>query len=220
MLAQFVLFDGFDPLDVIAPFEVLDAGRLLTDGSVTVELVSAEGARRVPSGIPAITLEATSRLDPNRADLIVVPGAAGLLPEGPNDQRPQTIPMIIARSLGTDLPALLQQALERTDTTVATVCGGSLVLALAGQIKGRSATTHLIGMDTLTATGVNAVDARVVDDGDLVSGAGVTSGLDLGLYLLERELGPRIATAVEKLFAHERRGTVWREAGPIPTVAI
>ncbi|WP_330250249.1 hypothetical protein OG874_28880 [Nocardia sp. NBC_00565] len=101
MLAQFVLFDGFDPLDVIAPFEVLDAGRLMTDGAVTVELVSAEGARRVPSGIPAITLEATARLDPNRADLIVVPGAVGQLPEGPNDQRPQTIPMILARSLGT-----------------------------------------------------------------------------------------------------------------------
>ncbi len=61
-----------------------------------------------------------------------------------------------------------------------------------------------------------AIDARVVDDGDLVSGAGVTSGLDLGLYLLERELGPRIAHAVEQLFAHERRGTVWRAAGPVP----
>jgi transcriptional regulator GlxA family with amidase domain len=68
----------------------------------------------------------------------------------------------------------------------------------------------------LDATGVHAVRARVVDDGDLVSGAGVTSGLDLGLYLLERELGPRIAHAVETLFAHERRGTVWRAAGPAP----
>lgn len=42
----------------------------------------------------------------------------------------------------------------------------------------------------LDATGVHAVSARVVDDGDLVTGAGVTSGLDLGLYLLEREVGP------------------------------
>lgn len=45
----------------------------------------------------------------------------------------------------------------------------------------------------------------------------VTSGLDLGLYLLEREVGPRIAHAVEELFAHERRGTVWRPEGPVPT---
>jgi transcriptional regulator GlxA family with amidase domain len=68
----------------------------------------------------------------------------------------------------------------------------------------------------LDATGVNAIHARVVDDGDLVTGAGVTSGLDLGLYLLERELGPRIAHAVEQLFAHERRGTVWHARGPVP----
>ncbi|WP_433758992.1 DJ-1/PfpI family protein [Nocardia sp. CA-135398] len=219
MLAQFVLFDGFDPLDVIAPFEVLDAGRLLTDGESTVELVCAEGARQVPSGMPAISLEATARLDPDRADLVVVPGALGKLPDGPNDQRPDTIPMILARSLGTDLPALLREAVERTDTTVATVCGGSLLPAMAGLIRGRSATTHRMAMDTLIATGVNAIDARVVDDGDLISAASVTSGLDLGLYLLERELGPRIANAVEKLIAHERRGTVWRDTGHTPAIA-
>jgi transcriptional regulator GlxA family with amidase domain len=53
-----------------------------------------------------------------------------------------------------------------------------------------------------------------------VTGAGVTSGLDLGLYLLERELGPRIAHTVEALFAHERRGTVWRNAGADPAGAL
>ena len=50
MHVQIVLFDGFDPLDVIAPFEVLHAGGLYADGALTVELVSAEGAREVPSG--------------------------------------------------------------------------------------------------------------------------------------------------------------------------
>jgi transcriptional regulator GlxA family with amidase domain len=100
---------------------------------------------------------------------------------------------------------------------VATVCGGSLVLAMAGLIEGRPATTHHLGRDALEATGTVAIDARVVDDGDLVSGAAVTSGLDLGLYLLERELGPRVAHAVEKLFAYERRGTVWRATGQVPT---
>jgi len=52
----------------------------------------------------------------------------------------------------------------------------------------------------------------VVDDGDLVSAGGVTSGLDLGLYLLERDFGPRIAHAVEQLFEYERRGTTWKDA--------
>ncbi|MGI5324975.1 DJ-1/PfpI family protein [Actinomadura nitritigenes] len=106
--------------------------------------------------------------------------------------------------------------MDDPDVTVATVCGGSLVLAMAGLLEGRHAVTHHMGMDVLDATGARAVRARVVDDGSLVTAAGVTSGLDLGLYLLEREVGPRIAHAVEDLFAYERRGTVWRAAGPVP----
>jgi putative intracellular protease/amidase len=64
MLAQVVLFDQFDPLDVIAPFEVLVAGGILTDHALTVELVSA-GAREVPSGVDAVSLTATAPLDPD-----------------------------------------------------------------------------------------------------------------------------------------------------------
>lgn len=71
-----------------------------------------------------------------------------------------------------------------------------MVLAMAGLISDRPATTHHMGMDVLAATGAIVVDARVVDDRDLVSGETVTSGLDLGLYLLERELGPGVAHAV------------------------
>jgi transcriptional regulator GlxA family with amidase domain len=106
--------------------------------------------------------------------------------------------------------------MEDARITVATVCGGSLVLAMAGILQDRHATTHHLGLDLLEASGVHAVRARVVDDGDLVTAAGVTSGLDLGLYLLEREAGPQIAHAVEELFAHERRGTTWRPGGLEP----
>jgi transcriptional regulator GlxA family with amidase domain len=219
MLAQIVLFDGFDPLDVIAPYEVLGAGGMVTDGALQVELVSAEGAREVPSGIGPLSLNATARLEPGRADLIVVPGAAGRLPDE-GDVSDDNIPVVLGRTLNTDLPALLKEALDRSGLIVATVCGGSLVLAMAGLIEGRPATTHHLGLDALEATGTIAIDARVVDDGDLVTGAGVTSGLDLGLYLVERELGPRIAHAVEKLIAHERRGTVWRNSGPAPTLSV
>jgi transcriptional regulator GlxA family with amidase domain len=95
-----------------------------------------------------------------------------------------------------------------------------MVLAMAGLIEGRPATTNCLGLQALHATGTVAIDARVVDDGNLVSGAGVTSGLDLALYLLERELGPQIAHAVEKLFAHERRGTVWCNTGPAPALSL
>ena len=219
MLAQIVLFDGFDPLDVVGPYEVLSAGGMVTGGGLQVELVSAEGAREVPSGLGALSLRATARLQPQRADLVVVPGAAGRLPDE-NEATDASIPVILGRTLDTGLPALLKEALDRPGLTVATVCGGSMVLAMAGLIEGRPATTHHLGLDLLEATGTTPIDARVVDDGDLVTGAGVTSGLDLGLYLLERELGPRVALTVERLFAHERRGTVWRAAGTEPTVGV
>jgi transcriptional regulator GlxA family with amidase domain len=217
MLAQIVLFDGFDPLDVIAPYEVLAAGGLVTGGPLAAELVSAEGVRPVPSGLGLLTLHATATLDPARADLVVVPGAAGHLPRE-NEALDDSIPAILGRTLDTGLPALLKEALDRPGLTMATVCGGSALLALAGLIEGRPATTHHLGLDLLEATGTTAIDARIVDDGNLVTAAAVTSGLDLGLYLLERELGPRVAHAVERLLAHERRGTVWRATGPLPTI--
>lgn len=100
--------------------------------------------------------------------------------------------------------------------TVATVCGGALALAMAGLIEGRHASTHHLGMEVLEATGVHAVSARVVDDGDLVSSGAVTSGLDLALHLLERDFGARIALAVADLFGYERRGTVWSATGRTP----
>jgi transcriptional regulator GlxA family with amidase domain len=108
----------------------------------------------------------------------------------------------------------MRSAFAAPDTLVATVCGGGLALAMAGLLDGRTAVTHTLGNDVLEATGTTVVRARVVDDGDLVTAGGVTSGLDLALYLLEREFGPRIAIAVEQLFEYERRGTVWMARGP------
>ncbi|MEU6672260.1 DJ-1/PfpI family protein [Streptomyces sp. NPDC046727] len=225
MHAQIVLFDGFDPLDVIAPFEVLHGGRAAC-GAVSVELVSAEGPREVVSGTGGLALRATAALDPTSAGLVLVPGASGRIGElgevpdreaGAGERsQDDSIPVLLGRTLTTELPALLKAAMDDPDVTVAAVCGGSMILAMAGLLEGRHAVTHHLGMDLLDATGVHAVNARVVDDGDLVTAGGVTSGLDLGLYLLEREVGPRIAHAVEELFAYERRGTVWRARGPVP----
>ena len=227
MHAQIVLFDGFDPLDVIAPFEVFYAGANASGGALTVQLVSAEGPREVVSGTGGLALRATGALDPGRAGLVLVPGASGRVGE-PGEvpdidagaagawRADEFIPVLLGRAVATGLPAMLKEAMDDPAVTVTAVCGGSLVLAMAGLLEGRNATTHHLGLDMLEATGVNAINARVVDDGDVVTGAGVTSGLDLSLYLLERELGPRIAHAVEQLFAHERRGTVWRAHGPVP----
>lgn len=213
MYAQIVLFDGFDPLDVVAPYEVLWAGGVAAGGALSVELVSAEGPRDVVGGSGGLVLRATATLDPTKADLIIVPGAAGPITQPEDGREIDTIPMLLARTLQTPLPALMRTALDNPNVTVATVCGGSLALAMAGLLEGRHAVTHHMGMDVLSATGAIPVRARVVDDGNLVSAGGVTSGLDLGLYLLERTFGPRIARAVEELFEYERRGTTWHNTG-------
>ncbi|MBF9129179.1 DJ-1/PfpI family protein [Plantactinospora sp. S1510] len=215
MYAQIVLFDGFDPLDVVAPFEVLAAGSDAVGGELIVGLVSAEGPRAVVSGTRGLVLNATARLDPTRPGYVLVPGVSGPTVGDP-DEGVETIPVLLARFGATEAVPLLRQALLNPDVTVATVCGGSLALAMAGLIDQRYAVTHVQGMDMLEATGVYAVPARVVDDGDLVSAGGVTSGLDLGLHILEREYGPRIAHAVEAVFEYERRGTVWRNSGRRP----
>ena len=195
MHCQIVLYDSFDPLDVVGPFEVLAAA------DASLELVSVSGIRPVVSGTRNLVLTATGPLDPDRPGYVVVPGVSG-----PLDEIPQRLTRF-------DGAALLAAALANPAVTVATVCGGALALAMAGLIKGRHAVTHVQGMPALEATGVHAVPARVVDDGDLISSGGVTSGLDLGLYLVEREFGASAALAVEQLFQYERRGVVWKKTG-------
>jgi transcriptional regulator GlxA family with amidase domain len=214
MYAQIVLFDGFDPLDAIAPYEVLSAGSDAVGGTLELRLVTAEGPRKVLSGTPGLALEATAQLDPHLPGLILVPGASG--PVAADPEVVDTIPVLLARVGETELPALIRRAFDNPDIIVSTVCGGSLALAMAGLLDGRNAVTHRLGLDVLGATGVNTIDARVVDDGNLVTAGGVTSGLDLGFYLLERLFGPKVALAVELLFQYERRGIVWRNAGLEP----
>jgi len=205
--AQIVLFDGFDPLDAIAPFEVLVAGSDAAGGDLSVELVSAEGPREVVSGTLSTALRATAQLDPAKPGFIVVPGASGPTEGDPDEV--DTIPVLLARFSESAAIPLIRKAMGNPDITVATVCGGALALAMSGLLEGRNAVTHHLGMDLLEATGVTPVRARVVDDGDLVTSGAVTSGLDLALHLLDRTYGAKVALAVEELFAYERRGTVW-----------
>ncbi|WP_010268122.1 DJ-1/PfpI family protein [Paenibacillus senegalensis] len=211
---QIVLFDGFDLLDAIAPYEVFCAAALYTDNMLTVEFVTAEGPRSVTSGINGVKLEATGRLNPGASAIILVPGASGNV----HGDGPDSVPSILSQAMKTELTGLIKQALGQKSTVIATVCGGSLVLALGGLLEGRPAVTNRLGMSLLESTGAIPVQARIVDDGNLVTSGGVTSGLDIALYLVERELGPRIAHAVELLFEFERRGTVWRDIGLPPDV--
>jgi transcriptional regulator GlxA family with amidase domain len=76
--------------------------------------------------------------------------------------------------------------------------------------RGRPATTHAIAKAALAAQGATVINARVIDDGGLVTCGGITSGLDVGLWLVERHFDPRLATEIETMLEYERRGTVWR----------
>ena len=97
------------------------------------------------------------------------------------------------------LPLLLEAA--RTAQIIGGVCTGTMLLAHAGVIGTRRAGTHHAAWDDLASTGAAVVKDRVVDDGDLVTSGGVTSGMDLALWIVEREFGrgraDRIADRME-----------------------
>lgn len=200
MQVQIVVFDGFDELDALAPLEVLRrAAELGADLSVELvtlapcdEVTAAYGLRLRPDGV----------LDPDSPpDLLLVPGGrwnAG----GTTGVRAE-----IARG---ELPAAISR-LHARGTLIGTVCTGAMLAAAAGLTVGRHVTTHAAALDALRASGAETPAARVVDDGDLISSGGVTSGLDLALWLVERFFGPQMAVAIERRMEYERRGSVWRQ---------
>jgi len=212
MKFQVVLFDGFDLMDAIAPFEFFAAAAILSPENIIVELVTAEGKRRVKSGVNDVEIEATGVIDPNAEGVILVPGGAGdMYGDGPN-----SIVTKLKKASETKLKTLLKKAAQNPTITLTTVCGGSTLIGMMGLLNGRHAVTHHMGMDALPAMGARPVHARIVDDGDLVSSGGVTSGIDIAIYTIEQKLGPKIAHYIEKVFEVERRGTVWSNKGQEP----
>lgn len=194
-----LVFDGVDDLDVVAPFEVLDkAGRF--GGGLSVRLVALDA-------VPAVTTSAGLRLgpaaawSPGDADVVLVPGGGYSTGQAVG---------VRAELRSGRIPAALRDAV-RPGLVFASVCTGGLLLAAAGLVRGRPCTTHHRAVAELEAAGGRHVVARVVDDGDLVTSGGVTSGLDLGLRLVERFAGPDAALALERGMEYERRGTVWHD---------
>jgi transcriptional regulator GlxA family with amidase domain len=194
---EILLFDGFDDLDALGPNELLrHAAR--AGAPFDVALVALDGAARVVSGI-GTTLVPDGALSA-RPDLVIVPGggllagrAVGVLGE-------------IERGA---IPAALAR-LHADGVTVASVCTGAMLLGAAGLLRGRPATTNRGALDRLREAGAELIDARVVDDGDVLTAGGVTSGLDLALWLVEREAGPGAAARLAHGVEYERQGTVWR----------
>jgi transcriptional regulator GlxA family with amidase domain len=200
MRIDILLFDGFDELDAIGPYEVLQnaAGG---GADFVVRLVSSSGAREVVAAHGLrVTVEARIGEGPP-PDLIVVPGggwnarsAAGAWAEAERGEIPSRL-------------AELHQA----GTKIAAVCTGAMLVAAAGLLGGRTAITHQGAIEDLRAAGAEIVEARVVDDGDVITAGGVTSGLDLALWLVERFAGVSVAQAVEREMEYDRRDIVWRQ---------
>ncbi len=98
-------------------------------------------------------------------------------------------------------------SLHEGGTTVAAVCTGGMLLSAAGLVRGRRAVTHHGALDELRENGAKVLpEARVVDDGDIVTAGGVTSGIDLALHLVERGWGMQLAEKVAEEMEYERRG--------------
>jgi transcriptional regulator GlxA family with amidase domain len=192
-----VLFDGFDELDAVGPFEVLmNAAR--SGAAVEVRLVRLEGRGEVCAS-HGLRVSVADRLD-NDADLVLVPGGSWNERAGMPGARTQA-----DRGL---LPAAIA-AMHADGATIASVCTGAMIVAASGLLQGRPATTHHGAHGDLARAGASLVDARVVDAGDLITAGGVTAGLDLALWLVQREWGADMAEAVASQIEHERVGSVW-----------
>jgi transcriptional regulator GlxA family with amidase domain len=89
------------------------------------------------------------------------------------------------------------RAVDATSTWTASVCTGSLLLAAAGLLEGRRATSHWLALDQLTDFGARPTGERVVVDGKYVTGAGVSAGIDMGLTLLGRIGGDDLAQTIQ-----------------------
>lgn len=196
------VFDGFDELDAVGPYEVLrTASQISTNAGLDVALVGAHGPGEVVAA-HGLRLSVTEGL--GRPDAMIVPGGGwtGRAPRGTWHEVQAGV-----------LPARLAEVAPSC-RWVASVCTGAMPLAAAGLTTGRRVTTHHDALEDLRATGAGVVDgARVVDDGDLLTAAGVTAGLDLSLWIVERACGLALADAVATEIEHRRLRGVHR---PVP----
>ncbi len=192
-----LIFDGFDELDAIGPYEVLaNAAQLGADLRVQLltlkpadEVIGSHGLRVRPDGL----------LD-GQIDLVIVPGG------GWNDRAERGAWGEARRD---ELPKAVAQ-LHDARATIASVCTGAMLLSAAGLTQGRPATTHHGALDESREQDADVIEARVVDDGDLLTAGGVTSGIDLALWLVEREWGAELAKKIEAEMEYERRDSVHR----------
>ena len=175
MQAAFVLYDRFTALDIIGPFQTL-ADVPGIDACFVAERV---GPVRDHTG--RLSLVATASFDDvTKPDIVVVPG-------GFADQD-ATVDHAVVRWL---------RRVHPTTTWTTSVCTGSIFLGLAGIVDGLEATCHWGAMERLGALGAKPTGRRVVRQGKVITAAGVSSGIDMGLTLVAAMFGDDMARAIQ-----------------------
>jgi putative intracellular protease/amidase len=181
MQIAILLYDRFTVLDAIGPYQVLSG---IPDAEV---VFVAEHPGPIRDQVGSLVLSAPAGLaDVPRPDIVVVPGGPGQ-----NDQM-QNGPV-----------HEWLRAADQTSTWTTSVCTGSLILAAAGLLAGRRATSHWTAMDELGSLGVTPVRERVVFDGKYVTAAGVSAGIDMGLTLAGRVAGDETAQAIQLMIEYD-----------------
>lgn len=184
-----VIFPGVEELDFVGPFEVFTQTAKLADRGLTVS--PRPVTRLVARTLDPVTCTGGMRVLPDdsfvscpRLDVLLVPGGPG------------------TRPLAKDVETLAFIAARAAEASwVTSVCTGSALLGAAGLLDGRPATTHWAAFDFLAASAPRAGlvrDQRVVVDGNLVTSAGVSAGIDMALRLVGMIHGPAIARAARK----------------------
>ena len=169
------LFDRFTALDAVGPYEVLS--RL--PGYRVTFVAERPGPKTTDNGMLGLVAE-KALADLPHPDIVVVPGGIG------------------TRAMMHD-EALIDwvRAAHETTQFTCSVCTGSLVLGAAGILDGLEATTHWAAMELLGSTGAVPTSRRVVEQGKVITAAGVSSGIDMALTLAARVAGDAVAQAIQ-----------------------
>jgi transcriptional regulator GlxA family with amidase domain len=175
MQVAILIFEKLTVLDVIGPYEVL---RSVPGWEVRFVGLEA-GPVRADSG--ALSLVADHSIeDTTEPDIVLVGGGEGNRPLLDDE-----------RVLG-----WLRDVHESSRWTTS-VCTGSLVLGAAGLLEGKRATGHWLYLEPLRGYGAEPTSERVVEDGKVITAAGVSAGIDMALHLVQREVGPEVAQAIQ-----------------------
>jgi putative intracellular protease/amidase len=170
-----LLFDGITALDAVGPYEVLQR----VPGSEIVWLAQEPGPVRTDRGQLSIVADAAYEEVPD-PEIVLVPGGTGTR-EALEDER---------------LVDWIRRAHETSQWTTS-VCTGSLLLGAAGVLQGLEATGHWMWLDPLESYGARPTSQRVVEQGKVITAAGVSSGIDMGLVLAAKLAGPEMAHAIQ-----------------------